>query len=185
MWFLGPSGSEAALEPVSYPVWQQRRKPLGCPAFSLLHGFLHHRGAGLLQHRQPHRTHERQRLPRRRRLHLKVGQPLRLTATPPKPSSPHHHLKNCSMFGAPWQPGKLASSYRYNVGSIEFGKGFYTQALTLLRETVTCLSQGRRPFNRLYGELDTTIPALCFVYYLQPNCFSWTKMHSDNIHEIT
>lgn len=94
MWFLwlGPSGSEEALEPVSYPVWQQRRKPLRCPAFSLLHSFLHHRGTGLLQHRQPHRTHERQGLPRRRRLYLKVRQPLRLTTTllqsPARPTSP-------------------------------------------------------------------------------------------------
>lgn len=77
----GPSGSEEALEPVQHPVRQQHGKPLGRHALGLLHSVLHHRGAGLLQHRRPHGTHERQRLPRGGRLHLKVGQPLRLTTT--------------------------------------------------------------------------------------------------------
>lgn len=83
MWFLwsGPSSLEEALEPVSYPVWQWCRKQLRRPTLSLLHSFLHHRGTGLLQHRQPHRTHEWQELPRCRRLHLKIRQPFRLTAT--------------------------------------------------------------------------------------------------------
>lgn len=82
MWFLllGSSCSEEALEPVSNPVWQQHWKPLRCLALSLLHSVLHHRGARLLQHRQPHGTHEWEGLPRRRRLHLKIRQSLRLMA---------------------------------------------------------------------------------------------------------
>lgn len=84
MWSLrpGPGSSEEALESAQYPVRQQCGKPLGCPAFRLLHGVLHHRGAGLLQHRRPIRTHERQGLPRHRHLHVKVRQPLRLIAPP-------------------------------------------------------------------------------------------------------
>ncbi|MEQ2199415.1 hypothetical protein XENOCAPTIV_026063, partial [Xenoophorus captivus] len=77
-----PGGSEATLEPAPHPVWQQHWKPLGCPALSLLHGFLHHRGAGLLHHRRSHRTHERKGLPRHRRVHPEVGQHLRLTPAP-------------------------------------------------------------------------------------------------------
>lgn len=82
MWLfcLGPSSSEAALEPVSYPVWQQHRNPLRRHALSLLHSLHHHRGAGLLHHRQSHGTHERQELPRHGRLHLKVRQPFRLSS---------------------------------------------------------------------------------------------------------
>lgn len=183
MWFvrLGPSGSEEALEPVSNPVWQQRRKPLRCPAFSLVHGFLHHRGAGLLHHRQPHRTHEWQRLPRCGRLHLKVGQPLRLTATPPppKPCSPHHHLKKCSMFGAPWQPGKLPLPIDTMLEAMSLEKDFLPRHSPTWRKLSPVCHRDTGPLTVLYGE-HTTIPALGFVHYLQPNCFSWTKMHSDN-----
>lgn len=113
MWFvwLGPSGSEEALEPVSDPVWQQRGKPVGCAAFSLLHGVLHHRGTGLLQHR--HRTHERQELPRRRRLYPKVRQPLRLTTTlfpnPARPIPPP--FKTAACWKWPCHPGELAFSF--------------------------------------------------------------------------
>lgn len=82
----GPGSSEEALESAQYPVRQQRGKPFGRPAFSLLHSVLHHRGAGLLQHWRSLRTHERQRFPRHRLLHVKVRQPLRLTAKPPRSS---------------------------------------------------------------------------------------------------
>lgn len=107
MWSLGsgPGSSEEALEPVSNPVWQQRGKPLRRHALSLLHGLFHHGGPGLLQHRRPHRTHEWQGLPRRRRPHPKIGQPLCLTSNSLfklYPSCPTH--RNCSMF--PWQPGE-------------------------------------------------------------------------------
>lgn len=79
----GPGSSEEALESAQYPVWQQCGKPLGRPAFRLLHGVFHHGGAGLLQHRRPIRTHERQGLPRHRHLHVKVRQPLCLIAPSP------------------------------------------------------------------------------------------------------
>lgn len=115
IWSLwsGPSCSEATLEPVSYPVWQQHRKPLGCPALSFLHSFLHHWGTGLLQHRRSLGTHERQRLPRLRCLHTQVRQPLRLTQTVLSDSAhPTITLKICHMLGAR-HPGKLATSHRY------------------------------------------------------------------------
>lgn len=77
--FSGPGGSEAALEPAPHPVRQQHREPLGRPALGLLHGLLHHRGAGLLLHRRPHGAHEREELPRHGRLRPEAGQHLRLT----------------------------------------------------------------------------------------------------------
>ncbi|XP_061648622.1 calcitonin gene-related peptide type 1 receptor isoform X1 [Phyllopteryx taeniolatus] len=85
----GPSSFTAALEPVQPPVWQQHRKPFGRPALGILHGFLHHRGARMLQHRRPIGTHERQRMPRHGCFHPKDGKRLCLTTRclPTQPSA--------------------------------------------------------------------------------------------------
>lgn len=57
----GPSGFKAVLESVPHPVWKHHRA-VRCYEVCLVHGVLHHRGPGLLQHRWPHRTLEWQKL---------------------------------------------------------------------------------------------------------------------------
>lgn len=169
MWLLllGSSCSEEALEPVPNPVWQQLRKPLRRPALSLLHSFLHHRGTRLLQHRQPHRTHEREGLSRRRRLHAEVRQPLRLTANAIGTILPVNTAA-CS---------ELRDAQDTSPPTKETSEETPRPSPVWSRFPALC----HRPFNSTVRELDTTVLVLSFVYDLQLKCFNWTKMQSDNL----
>ncbi len=67
----GPSGFEKVLESVPHTVWK-RHHTVWCSEVCVVHGVLHYRRPGLLQHRQPHRTLEWQKLPWHWQQHLKT-----------------------------------------------------------------------------------------------------------------
>lgn len=154
----GPGSPAEALEPVPDPVRQQRGEPLGRAALGVLHGVVHHRGAGLLHHRRPLRTHERQRLPRRRRVHTK-GQPLRLTPphTPPSLTPPLVRLQHVWSSTAPEEthPGARIKQ-----------KDSVPEADT---------PEGNYHFNTLQTSIPNFLFSSCFFF-----CFTWTKMLPDS-----
>ncbi len=71
----GPSGFEKVLESVPHTVWKHHHT-FWCSEVCVVHGVLHYRGAGLLQHRRQHRTLEWQKLPWPWQQHLKTRESL-------------------------------------------------------------------------------------------------------------